>query len=37
MDEMLKDHKSAKAQRAMEAVMQMKKFDLAALKRAAQG
>jgi predicted 3-demethylubiquinone-9 3-methyltransferase (glyoxalase superfamily) len=37
MEEMLKDHKSAKAQRVMAAVMQMKKFDLAALKRAAEG
>ena len=37
MEKMLKDHKSAKAQRAMAAVMQMKKFDLAALKRAAKG
>ena len=37
MQEMLKDHKSAKAQRAMAAVMQMKKFDLAALKRAYEG
>jgi hypothetical protein len=35
MDKMLKDHKSAKAERVMAAVMQMKKFDLAALKRAA--
>jgi predicted 3-demethylubiquinone-9 3-methyltransferase (glyoxalase superfamily) len=37
MEKMLKDHKSAKAQRAMAAVMQMKKFDIAALKRAARG
>jgi predicted 3-demethylubiquinone-9 3-methyltransferase (glyoxalase superfamily) len=37
MDKMLKDHKSAKAERVMAAVMQMKKFDLAALKRAAKG
>ena len=37
MEKMLKDRRSAKAQRAMEAVMQMKKFDLAALKRAAKG
>ena len=37
MERMLKDPRSAKAQRAMEAVMQMKKFDLAALKRAYKG
>ena len=37
MEKMLKDHKSAKAQRAMAAVMQMKKFDLAALERAVKG
>src|SRR3981189_3130481 len=37
MDKMLKDHKSDKAQRVMAAVMQMKKFDIAALKRAAAG
>jgi predicted 3-demethylubiquinone-9 3-methyltransferase (glyoxalase superfamily) len=37
MDRMLKDHKSDKAQRVMAAVMQMKKFDIAALKRAAAG
>ncbi len=37
MQEMLKDHKSERAQRAMAAVMQMKKFDLAALKRAYEG
>ena len=37
MEKMLKDHKSAKAQRAMAAVMQMKKFDIAALERAAKG
>jgi predicted 3-demethylubiquinone-9 3-methyltransferase (glyoxalase superfamily) len=37
MDTMLKDHKSDKAQRVMAAVMQMKKFDIAALKRAAAG
>ena len=37
MDKMLKDHKSARAQRVMGSVMQMKKFDLAALKRAAKG
>ena len=37
MQEMLKDHKSEKAQRAMAAVMRMKKFDLAALERAYRG
>jgi predicted 3-demethylubiquinone-9 3-methyltransferase (glyoxalase superfamily) len=37
MEKMLKDHRSAKAERVMAAVMQMKKFDLAALKRAAKG
>jgi predicted 3-demethylubiquinone-9 3-methyltransferase (glyoxalase superfamily) len=37
MEKMLKDHRSAKAQRVMAAVMQMKKFDLAALKRAYDG
>ena len=37
MQKMLKDHKSPKAQRAMVAVMQMKKFDLAALERATKG
>ena len=37
LDKMLKDHKSARAQRVMGSVMQMKKFDLAALKRAAKG
>jgi predicted 3-demethylubiquinone-9 3-methyltransferase (glyoxalase superfamily) len=37
MDKMLKDHKSDKAQRVMAAVMQMKKFDIAALKHAAAG
>src|SRR5438034_10765898 len=37
MQEMLKDHKSERAQRAMAAVMQMKKFDLAALERAYRG
>ena len=37
MQKMLKDHTSAKAQRVMAAVMQMKKFDIAALKRAAKG
>ena len=37
MEKMLKDHKSAKAQRVMAAVMQMKKFDIAALERAERG
>ena len=37
MSEMMKDHTSPKAQRAMAAVMQMKKFDIAALKRAYEG
>ena len=37
MEKMLKDHTSPKSQRAMAAVMQMKKFDLAALKRAYKG
>lgn len=37
MEKMLKDHKSAKARRAMAAVMEMKKFDIAALERAAKG
>jgi predicted 3-demethylubiquinone-9 3-methyltransferase (glyoxalase superfamily) len=37
MEAMLKDHKSARAQRVMAAVMQMKKFDIAALKHAARG
>jgi predicted 3-demethylubiquinone-9 3-methyltransferase (glyoxalase superfamily) len=36
MEEMLKDHKSTSAQRVMSAVMQMKKLDIAALKRAAK-
>lgn len=37
MQKMMKDYKSPKAQRAMAAVMQMKKFDIAALKRAYEG
>jgi predicted 3-demethylubiquinone-9 3-methyltransferase (glyoxalase superfamily) len=37
MHEMLKDHKSEKARRAMAAVMRMKKLDLAALTRAYEG
>jgi predicted 3-demethylubiquinone-9 3-methyltransferase (glyoxalase superfamily) len=34
LPELLKDHKSAKAQRAMEAMLQMKKIDIAELERA---
>ncbi len=37
MERMLKDPASARSQRAMTAVMQMKKFDLAALNRAYRG
>jgi predicted 3-demethylubiquinone-9 3-methyltransferase (glyoxalase superfamily) len=37
MQKMMKDHKSPKAQRARAAVMQMKKFDVAALERAVKG
>ena len=37
MQKVLKDHKSAKAQRAMAAVMEMKKFDIKALERAVKG
>ncbi|HYL90076.1 MAG TPA: VOC family protein [Burkholderiales bacterium] len=37
MQKLLKDHKSPKAQRAMAAVMRMKKLDVAALKRAYDG
>ena len=37
MHEMYRDHKSEKAQRVMAAMMQMKKLDIAALKRAAKG
>ena len=37
IEKALKDHTSPKAERTMAAVMQMKKFDLAALKRAAKG
>jgi len=37
MGEMLKDHESPGARRAMEAVLKMKKFDIAALKRAFEG
>ena len=35
--EMLSDHRSAKSQRAMNAMLQMKKFDIAALQRAYDG
>jgi predicted 3-demethylubiquinone-9 3-methyltransferase (glyoxalase superfamily) len=34
LPELLKDHKSAKAQRAMEAMLRMKKIDIAELERA---
>ena len=37
MEEMLADHESPKAQRAMEAVLQMKKLDMAAIRRAYEG
>jgi predicted 3-demethylubiquinone-9 3-methyltransferase (glyoxalase superfamily) len=37
MTDLFKDEKSAKAQRAMEAMLQMKKLDIAALKKAAAG
>jgi len=37
MQKMMKDHKAPKAQRAMAAVMQMRKFDIAALNRAYKG
>jgi predicted 3-demethylubiquinone-9 3-methyltransferase (glyoxalase superfamily) len=34
---MLKDHESAKAQRAMEALLRMKKIDIGELERAVAG
>lgn len=34
---MLKDHESAKAQRAMEAMLRMKKIDIGELQRAVAG
>ena len=34
LPELLKDHKSATAQRAMEAMLRMKKIDIAELERA---
>ena len=37
MQKMMKDHKSPKAERTMAAVLQMKKFDIKALERAAKG
>ena len=37
MLELFKDHESAKAQRAMEAMLRMKKFDIRELERAAAG
>jgi predicted 3-demethylubiquinone-9 3-methyltransferase (glyoxalase superfamily) len=37
LQEMLKDHESQKAQRAMEALLGMKKIDIRALERAAAG
>ncbi len=37
MDELVKDEKSAGAQRVMEAMLKMKKMDIAALRRAAEG
>jgi predicted 3-demethylubiquinone-9 3-methyltransferase (glyoxalase superfamily) len=37
LPDLLKDHESEKAQRAMEAVMRMKKLDIAELERAAAG
>ena len=35
--DMLKDHKSTKAQRAMDALLQMKKIDITELERAVAG
>jgi len=37
LPELLKDHESAKAQRAMEAMLRMKKIDIGELERAAAG
>jgi predicted 3-demethylubiquinone-9 3-methyltransferase (glyoxalase superfamily) len=37
LPEMLKNHDSAKAQRAMDAMLRMKKFDIGELQRAVQG
>jgi predicted 3-demethylubiquinone-9 3-methyltransferase (glyoxalase superfamily) len=37
LPEMLKDHESAKAQRAMEAMLRMKKIDIRELERAVAG
>ena len=37
LPEMLKDHQSAKAQRAMNAMLRMKKIDIAELQRAVKG
>ena len=37
LPELLKDHESAKAQRAMEALLRMKKIDIAELQRAVAG
>jgi len=37
LPEMLQDHESARARRAMDAMLQMKKLDIAALERAFAG
>ena len=37
LPEMLKDHESLKAQRAMEAILRMKKIDIRELERAVAG
>jgi hypothetical protein len=37
MQEMMKDHESGKAQRAMTAMLRMKKINIAELERAAAG